>query len=56
MFLGEIVAAYGDENCLDNGTPDALKVEPTVMIAAGYFWLHDRVGSVFKACSGSKQS
>lgn len=56
MFLGEIVAAYGDENCLDNGTPDALKVKPTVMMAAGYFGLHDRVGSVFKACSGSKQS
>ncbi|MDF2929396.1 MAG: flr [Anaerospora sp.] len=56
MFLGEIVAAYGNENCLDNGSPDALKVKPTVMMAASYFGLHDRVGSVFKACNGSKQS
>lgn len=51
MFLGEIVAAYADENCLDNGVPDALKVKPTIMLAFGYFDIKDRVGTVFKAGS-----
>jgi flavin reductase (DIM6/NTAB) family NADH-FMN oxidoreductase RutF len=53
MFLGEIVAAYADEDCLDGGQPDALKVSPTVMMAAGYFDLKDRIGSVFKAGRGA---
>lgn len=54
MFLGEIVAAYADEGCLENERPNALKVKPTVLMDTGYFALHDRVGSVFKACNGSK--
>jgi flavin reductase (DIM6/NTAB) family NADH-FMN oxidoreductase RutF len=54
MFLGEIVAAYANENCLENGRPNALKVKPTVLMDTGYSGLHDRVGSIFKACSGSK--
>lgn len=54
MFLGEIVATYANENCLENGRPDALKVKPTVLMDSGYFGLHDRIGSIFKACSGSK--
>lgn len=29
MFLGEIVAAYANEDCLENGKPNALKVNPT---------------------------
>lgn len=54
MFLGEIVAAYANENCLENGKPNALKVKPTVLMDTGYFDLHDRVGSIFNACNGSK--
>lgn len=55
MFLGEIVAAYTNEDCLENGRPDALKVRPTVMMDAGYFGLYDKVGSIFQTCNGSKQ-
>ncbi len=54
MFLGEIVAAYGDEECLENGRPNALKVKPTVLMDSGYFDLNNRVGSIFKACKGSR--
>lgn len=54
MFIGEIVAAYANEDCLENGRPDALKVKPTVLMDSGYFDLNERVGSIFKACEGSK--
>jgi len=54
MFLGEIVAAYADEDCLENGRPNALKVKPTVLMDSGYFDLNNRVGSIFKACKGSR--
>lgn len=48
------LAAYADEDCLQNGRPDALKVKPTVLMDSGYFDLNTRVGSIFKACKGSK--
>ncbi|MCT8977680.1 flavin reductase family protein [Clostridium sp. CX1] len=54
MFIGEIVAAYANEDCLENGRPDALKVKPTVLMDSGYFDLKNRVGSIFSTCSGSK--
>lgn len=54
MFLGEIVAVYANEECLEDGKPDALKVMPTILMDTGYFDLKDRIGSVFKACSGNR--
>lgn len=54
MFLGEIVAAYANEECLENGKPNALKVKPTVMMDSGYFDIKDKVGSIFQTCSGNK--
>jgi len=48
MFIGEIVAVYADENCLENGIPNAVKVKPTIMMGSSYFDLKDRVGSIFK--------
>lgn len=54
MFLGEIVAAYGDEQCLENGRPNALKVKLTVLMDSGYFDLNSKIGSIFKACKGSR--
>lgn len=55
MFLGEIVAVYAKEECLDqNGKPDALKVKPTILMDTGYFDLNSRVGSIFKSCNGNK--
>ncbi|GLB30873.1 hypothetical protein LAD12857_27960 [Lacrimispora amygdalina] len=54
MFLGEIVAAYADEECLEEGRPNAAKVKPTILMDSGYFDINSRVGSIFKACSGNK--
>ena len=51
MFFGEIVAVYADEDCLENGKPDALKVKPTIMMSSGYYGLKDKVGSLFKTAS-----
>ncbi|MDF2845228.1 MAG: hypothetical protein K0R00_3654 [Herbinix sp.] len=53
MFLGEIVSVYAKEDCLVNNKPDALKVNPIILMDSGYFDLKDRVGSVFKACKGN---
>jgi flavin reductase (DIM6/NTAB) family NADH-FMN oxidoreductase RutF len=52
LFLGEIVAAYAREDCLNNGRPDALKVNPTILLDTGYFNLKERVGTIFKTCPG----
>ena len=51
MFIGEIVAVYADEVCLENGKPDALKVKPTIMMGSGYFDIKDKLGSLFKTAS-----
>ncbi len=51
MFIGEIVAVYVNEDCLENGKPNALKVKPTIMMGSGYFDLNDRVDSIFKTYS-----
>ena len=31
LFIGEIVAAYADEDCLTDGRPDILKINPLVL-------------------------
>lgn len=54
MFIGDIVAVYANEDCLDNGRSNVLKVKPTVLMDTGYFDLNNRVGSIFKVCSGNK--
>ncbi len=54
MFLGEIVAVYAKEECLENGKPDALKVKPMIMMGSGYFDLKDRVGTLFQTYKGSR--
>lgn len=52
MFLGEIVAAYADEDCLENDRPNALKIDPIVMMAAEYFDLNEKIGSAFQSGAG----
>lgn len=54
MFLGEIVAAYANEDCLENGKPNALQVKPTILMDTGYYDVNQRVGSIFKACKGNR--
>ena len=54
MFIGEIVAVYANEDCLENGRPNALKVKPTILMDTGYCDLNNRVGSIFKFCNGNR--
>lgn len=54
MFLGEIVAVYADDECLDKGKPDALKVKPTIMMNPGYYGLNERVGTLFQTYNGGR--
>ncbi|HBE78034.1 MAG TPA: flavin reductase family protein [Firmicutes bacterium] len=48
MFFGEIVSAYVNEQCLTDGRPDSLKINPMVIIGNGYFDIGKMVGEVFK--------
>jgi flavin reductase (DIM6/NTAB) family NADH-FMN oxidoreductase RutF len=54
MFLGEIVATYINEDCIENGRPDAAKVKPTILMDTGYYNIQTRVGTIFTACDGNK--
>jgi flavin reductase (DIM6/NTAB) family NADH-FMN oxidoreductase RutF len=54
MFFGDIVAAFASEGCLANGAggadgrPDAMKIDPLIMIAQSYCNLGGAVGRVFQ--------
>ena len=40
VFVGEIVAAYCDEECLTDGRPDVVKMDPFTMTMPDYgYWL-----------------
>ncbi|MEG6511921.1 flavin reductase family protein [Desulforamulus ruminis] len=49
MFLGEIVTVYVNEQCLTDGKPDPLKINPLILMSPNYYDLGRVVGSVFKA-------
>lgn len=48
FFLGEIVAVYINEQCLTNGKPDPLKINPIIMMGGSYCDLGQVVGTAFK--------
>lgn len=50
MFLGEIVGVYVNEQCLTNGRPDPIKINPMILLDTNYCDLGQVVGTVFKAC------
>lgn len=54
MFLGEIVAVYANDKCLEYGRPDALKVKPTIMMMPGYYELKNKIGTLFQTYSSSR--
>lgn len=54
MFIGEIVAAYGNDECLENSKPNGLKVDPMILMNDGYFDLDKRIGSIFESYNGDK--
>jgi len=47
MFFGEIVAAFANENCLTEQTPDPIKIDPIIMIGNAYCSLKDVIGHPF---------
>lgn len=49
MFLGEIVASYADQSCLESGKPDAVKVNPTILMNTGYFNIKEKTGNIFQS-------
>lgn len=48
FFLGEIVAVYINEQCLTNGKPDPLKINPMILLGGSYCNLGQVVGTAFK--------
>lgn len=48
MFLGEIVAAYIDDQCLTEGKPDPLKINPMLMMGTHYYSLGSTVGTIYQ--------
>ena len=47
MFFGEIVAAYAGEDCLTNGQPDPIKIDPIIMMGFSYCSLDKVIGQPF---------
>jgi flavin reductase (DIM6/NTAB) family NADH-FMN oxidoreductase RutF len=47
MFFGDIVAAFANEDCLMQGKPDPIKIDPIIMIAQSYCNLKGPIGQVF---------
>ena len=47
MFFGEIAAVYANEDCLFDGNPDALKIDPIIMMGMRYCSLNEVIGLPF---------
>ena len=56
MFLGEIVSVYINDQCLTDGKPDPLKINPLMIMGTNYFNLGQVVGTVYKEGSVYKNS
>lgn len=52
MFFGDIVAAYANGDCIVNGKPDSIKIDPIIMMCMGYCNLENVVEQPF--CEGKK--
>lgn len=48
MFLGEIVAVYANEQCLKDGRPNPIEINPIIMMNTDYCDLNQVVGTLFK--------
>ena len=47
MFFGEIVAAYANEDCIVDGRPDPIKIDPIIMMGMSYCSLDGVIGHPF---------
>jgi flavin reductase (DIM6/NTAB) family NADH-FMN oxidoreductase RutF len=50
LFIGEVVAAYGDEGCMTDGAPDLLKMKPFMLSMADrrYVGLGNEIGKAWE--------
>lgn len=53
MFLGEIVAVYVNEQCMTDGKPDPLKIDPMILMGPNYCNLGQVVAGAFKVDIGN---
>jgi len=47
MFFGDIIAAYINEDCLSQGKPDPIKIDPIIMMAFSYLNIQSVIGRPF---------
>ena len=47
MFFGEIIAAFVNEDCVMDGKPDPMKIDPIIMMGYSYCNLEKIVGQPF---------
>jgi flavin reductase (DIM6/NTAB) family NADH-FMN oxidoreductase RutF len=47
MFFGEIAAAFVNEDCVTQGKPDPIKIDPIIMIGFNYCNLESVIGKPF---------
>lgn len=47
MFFGDIVAAYASEDCVTQGKPDPIKIDPIIMMGFNYCNLESVIGQPF---------
>lgn len=48
VFFGEIIATYINDNCIADGRPDPLKVNPSLAMGPAYYSLGQPIGKVFQ--------
>ena len=48
MFIGKITAAYINEECLNSGKPDPLKIDPILIMGHSYLNLKSVIGTIYK--------
>jgi flavin reductase (DIM6/NTAB) family NADH-FMN oxidoreductase RutF len=48
VFFGEIISTFVNEQCLTNGNPDPLKINPTFLMGFNYHNFGQVIGGVFK--------
>jgi flavin reductase (DIM6/NTAB) family NADH-FMN oxidoreductase RutF len=58
LFIGEIVAAYADEDCLTDGRPDILKINPLVLTMPdnNYWTVGEQAGQAWQAGKKLKET
>jgi flavin reductase (DIM6/NTAB) family NADH-FMN oxidoreductase RutF len=47
MFFGDIVAVYVNEDCVSQGQPDPIKIDPVIMMAFSYLKVERVIGLPF---------